>query len=398
VGLENRRPVRLNRILIFSGDHDLLQLVNDKTSVILTKKGMTELEEYNNDNFVEKMGFTPKQLIDYKGMIGDSSDNLPGIRGVGPKTAVKLIQEYQSLENVIANIDNLTGKLKELVQNDRDIALKTKYLATIKCDSQLDLDVMDTTYKGYDLNNLVRFYESVDFYSFIDRLDKQVTPEVKEDFFVHFNEVEKFSKEIIHEAWVSLELDEENYHKASVLGLGVYTDTNESYFFDSEHLKAEPVMAFLEAVNITKKVMDLKRLYVAFNYMGIKVQGFDFDLLLASYVINPSFASNSMTTLANNFMKTTLAFDETVIGKKGKTQTDMSLIANHALEKCRVLRKLEPKLLEKLEENNQRSLFKDIEIPLALILGNIELNGFKVDRSELVRIGTEFNRKVEELG
>jgi DNA polymerase-1 len=132
--------------------------------------------------------------------------------------------------------------------------------------------------------------------------------------------------------------------------------------------------------------------------LDIKVRGFDFDLLLGAYVVNPSFASNSLSTLADNFMKTTLAFDETIIGKKGKTQTDLNIIANHSLEKCRVIRKLEPKLLEKMKENNQMSLFQDIEIPLAFILGDIELNGFKIDRNELIRIGTEFNRKVEELG
>ena len=149
--------------LVISGDHDLLQLVDSKVTVALTKKGISELEYYNASNFKDLTGFEPTQLTDFKGLIGDSSDNLPGISGVGEKTAIKLLNEYHTLEGIITNVSNIKGKLSEKIEKDKDVALTTKRLATLCYDAVIDVTIDDTKYQKPDLSALRLFYEKVEF-------------------------------------------------------------------------------------------------------------------------------------------------------------------------------------------------------------------------------------------
>ncbi len=390
----------IDQIIIISSDKDLLQLVNDKTSVLLTKKGLSDLDEYNNDNFFEKVGFYPHQVIHYKGMVGDNSDNLPGIKGVGPKTALNLLTEYGTLEKVIENVEQLKGRLQEQVRADQEIALRTKELATIKCDCDIDVNIKDTFYQGYDLYNLIKFYESVDFKIYIDQLQKnnniKKDEETLNNIEIIINDIERFNQEKIEKAYIGLEIDQENYHRGNILGFSILTK-NTGFYFEPEYLKNEDIINFFEDEAITKKVMDLKRLYVALKYQGIEVKGVDFDLLLAAYIINPSFASNSIGTLASNFISTDIELDEVVFGKKGKANPETRVIAEHSLKKCQIIKSLEPILEKKLKEYEQWTLLVDLEMPLALVLGDVEISGFKLDEKVLDDIGAEFLKKELEL-
>lgn len=387
----------VDQIFVISGDRDLLQLVNDKTSVYLTKRGMTELDEYNNENFFEKVGFYPHQVVDYKGMVGDNSDNLPGIKGVGPKTAISLLRQYQTLENVIAHVDDLKGRLQEQVRADAEVALKTKRLATIKCDCDLDLNIEETKYLGYDLYSLMKFYESVDFNFFIDQLkvnDNTAKTNNLEGIEIKINDVNSFVQDKINVAFVSLEMDQENYHRGSIIGFSILTEKT-GYYFDSSYLKDEKIKAFFENGDITKKVFDLKKLYVALKYQGITVHGIDFDCLLAAYIINPSYATGDLGNIANNFIRCDLEFDGVIFGKKGTN--DVKIIAEHSINKAKVIALIEPIMEKHLQDNDQWTLLTDLEMPLAYVLGDAEMAGFKVDENVLDEIGSLFLTKEKEL-
>ena len=193
----------------------------------------------------------------------------------------------------------MKGRLQEQVRADQEIALRTKELATIKCDCDIDVNIKDTFYQGYDLYNLIKFYESVDFKIYIDQLQKnnniKKDEETLNNIEIIINDIERFNQEKIEKAYIGLEIDQENYHRGNILGFSILTK-NTGFYFEPEYLKNEDIINFFEDEAITKKVMDLKRLYVALKYQGIEVKGVDFDLLLAAYIINPSFASNSIGT------------------------------------------------------------------------------------------------------
>ena len=166
-----------DEIVIISGDKDLLQLVGNNVKVFLNKKGITDLEEYNETNFKDLMGFEAKQLTDYKGLIGDKSDNLPGISGVGDKTAIKLLNEYQTLENIIANVDKIKGKLSQTIKEEKEIALRTKMLATLELDAKIDIIEEETLLKKPNLMELRNFFEKLEFNSFLKKINFQTLDE-----------------------------------------------------------------------------------------------------------------------------------------------------------------------------------------------------------------------------
>ena len=220
-------------IRIITGDKDLLQMVNGPIRVFLTKKGVGELEEYNEENFKDKMGFYPNQIPDYKGLVGDSSDNLPGIKGIGEKTACKLLDDFKTLENIVNNASILKGKTQILIQEGASIGLKCKLLATLKKDIDLSFTLNDTLRKEPSYDKLVVFLKEMEFYSLLKRMDKIHVEENKNE-----KKDLEFSYEIatlnydftnFNETVIVPELFTNNEYNASFLGLGVISNT--SYVF-----------------------------------------------------------------------------------------------------------------------------------------------------------------------
>ena len=169
----------VDEIKVLSGDKDLLQLVRNNVHVTLTKKGITDLDDYTSQNFFEKMGFNPSQVPDYKGLVGDSSDNLPGIKGIGEKTALKLLSEYTTLENIIANANELKGKTKDLILEGQEIGLKCKYFATLKYDINLDFTLEDLKVQNPNKEELIEFYKELEFKSFLKKIDSESLEKIR---------------------------------------------------------------------------------------------------------------------------------------------------------------------------------------------------------------------------
>lgn len=399
--------------LVISGDKDLLQLVNDQITVALTKKGISELEYYTPDNFHELMGFRPDQVIDYKGLYGDDSDNLPGITGVGEKTAIKLLNEYNHLEDIIANCDNIKGKLGERIKMDQDLALKSKFLATLVTDAQIDLQLDETKYIVPNVKELRMFYEKMEFKSFIKRLDmnkasNQVVEvevptitQIKEVTY-NINDLSKFitfSKQVKLNSLIGIEveLDGLNYHKANLLGFCIVID-NEGFYFDKNYIYNEEIKSFLEKGNYKFIAIDSKKVYCTFIKYGIEINEFLFDVILCAYIIDPSLPNKDLKSIFECFMENKLPYFEEVYGKKSTLQIPSDeIIAKYCIDKTNIAINIKPLMEEKLTESNQLSLLYDIEIPLAKVLGKMEIYGFKVNKTRLEEIGLFLSDEIHDL-
>lgn len=393
-----------NDIYVISGDKDLLQLAKGNIKVCLTKKGITELDEYTEANFKEKMGIYSYQIPDYKGLVGDSSDNLPGIKGIGEKTALKLLDEYQTLENIISHEDELKGKVHEAVHTNKETGLKCKFLATIKTDCEVPFSMNEINKKEPNINALKEFYKELDFYSFLKKLEKEETvesveKETKETLindFIIADESTDFSK--LNETYIIAESFKENYYEDDILGISILSsDLNYKYFINSLVLyKNESLKTYLESEK-RKKTFDYKRLYVVLKKHSIIFNNVIFDGLLASYLVNPSFASDDFKKTIENFIATPLKYDDNVYGYKSKAQVQaIEVMAKHSINKCFYLKEAEPIILDKIKEFDQEYLF-NVEINLSKVLGDMELNGLKVDRDVLSKVGEDLTVKQKDI-
>lgn len=213
---ENNFEVR-----IVSGDKDLTQLASEKTTVLVTRKGVTDIEKYTPDHIKEKYGLSPEQIIDMKGLMGDASDNIPGVPGIGEKTAIKLLKQYHSVENLLESVDQVSGKkLQENLSTYKDQALMSKQLATIFRDAPIDIGLADINYQGANTEKLVSLYKELGFQSFLEKMDSSVQIEDQKLEEVEFEFVNEITEEILQQnSALYVEIIEDNYHYAPIIGL-----------------------------------------------------------------------------------------------------------------------------------------------------------------------------------
>lgn len=378
-------------IVIISGDKDLLQLVDKKIKVCLTRKGIGELEEFTENNFFEKMNIYPNQVVDYKGLVGDSSDNLPGIKGIGEKTASKLLLEYKTLEGILDNLDKISGKTKQLFIDNKEIGLKCKHLATLVSDAPLEINVEDLRTDKKKVDELIDFFKEVEFYSMIKKLDK---PQVELTSNVKIIEKEEdIPKSILeNDSYMIVEVFRSNYYNGELLGISLVNDTDE-VFLTKEVLKSPKVKEYLENEAYQKKTFDLKAAYVSLKKIGINLKGVTFDLLLAAYLINPSYASDDLKAVSSNFSENGLEYLDKVYGANTKMAIPFKEVyADYAAKKALVIKSLLPLVLEEIKKVKVEELLA-IELKLSLVLGDMEYNGLKVDLDHLEKIGESLNER-----
>ncbi len=376
-----------DKIYVISGDHDLLQLVNEKISVGLTIKGVGEIEYYTLDNFYEKLGFNPNQLIDYKGICGDKSDNLPGVRGMGDKTTVKLLNEYKTLENIYDNLDKLTLKQKELFLTYKDSAYMCKHLATLSKEAIIDFNKDDLFITPVDNSTLYEFYKKYEFHSLTKRLEKNITKEIKKREFEYCNDYSN----IKGKSYIVCEVFKKNYIKGEFLGLGIYN--NDKYYFIEKN-DISKVKDYLEN-NDEKYTFDFKMLYYVLKSNGIIINNVKFDLLLASYLVNPNYASDDFSEVIKNFSDENVLSYDTIYGMNTKMEIpSLDVIKNYSLTKCCLISEVYNDCIKKLEEFNCTYLY-NIELELSKVLVDMEMNGLYIDLDMLNTIGNEYKEKLE---
>ncbi|OOE13870.1 DNA polymerase I [Fictibacillus arsenicus] len=388
-------------VKVFTGDKDLLQLVTPDVEVVLTRKGITEVEAYTVEQVNERYGITPDQIIDMKGLMGDPSDNIPGVPGVGEKTAIKLIKEYGSVEKVLESIDQISGaKLKERLTENKDQALMSKELATITKEAPIGLGLEDTNYEGYENNSVFPLFKELGFQSLLERLggDEEILPEIEKEE-LNFQTVSFIDAEILQNpSALIVETLTEDYHKADIQGYAISNEKGTFYISSSLAEGSNEFKEWLEDDEKKKRMFDAKRAHVALKGQGIHLNGIEFDIQLASYLLNPSESLDEVADVAKQYGKLNVDSNEKVYGKGAKKKLpEEDILAEHLCRKAHAIFTLTDVLADKLKENEQSNLFYDLEMPLSLVLAKMEEIGVKVKADTLREMGTDLEAQLSAL-
>ncbi|MFB1080451.1 DNA polymerase I [Jeotgalibacillus sp. JSM ZJ347] len=384
--------------VVISGDKDLTQLASDKIRVDITKKGITDLEKYTPAHIEEKYGLTPDQIIDMKGLMGDSSDNIPGVPGVGEKTAIKLLKQFGTLEKVLESIDEVSGKkLKEKLEENKQLAEMSKKLATITTTAPVTVKLGELEKQEADYDQLTKLYKELGFNSLLDKLDgEEEEVELKE---IEWEEVTDFNQDQLpSHAELYVELYDVNYHTAEILGIAVHAD-KKTYFISPDHAAKSGVFKkWIEDEKVTKSVYDAKESIVAFDRLGMDLKGIDFDLLIASYVIDASEAADDFASIAKRHGADAVPTDESVYGKGAKKKVpEKDELMQHTARKAATIHAIKETCIRSLEKNEQLELFEKLELPLATVLAEMERTGVQVDIDRLKDMGVELKKRLDEI-
>ena len=387
-------------VKIISGDKDLTQLASDRVTVDITKKGITDVDSYTPEFIQEKYGITPERIIDMKGLMGDNSDNIPGVPGVGEKTALKLLHEFNTLEELLDSIDKVGGKkLKEKLEEHKEQAIMSKKLATIHRDAPIEIGVSDLEYNGYDGDQVIKLFRELGFNSLLDKVEGSEQKEDKPLEEISFKIVDEITEEMLtDEASLIIEVLDESYHKADIQGISLSNKNGNYYIPTKLALESTSFMNWAKDKAKKKTVFDAKKSIVALKWMGIDLQGIEFDCLIAAYILNPSDSTNDIAAIAKGKGITDVQTDEAVYGKGAKQRIpDEPVLAEHLVRKAVSLAKLKDLFLQELKENEQYELFTDLEMPLSIILAEMESTGVKVDIERLKAMGEELKEHLQEL-
>lgn len=387
------------KTVVISGDKDLTQLATASTTVCITRKGITDMELYTPAHIEEKYGIEPLQIIDMKGLMGDASDNIPGVPGVGEKTALKLLKEYGSVEHVYESLDGISGKkLKENLTNNEEQAYMSKQLATIEVNAPITIGLQDLSYSGPDEEQLTTLYKELKFTTLLEKMGV----ESAETEPVEAIEVETKHKlteaDLSEQMAVHLEMMDDNYLTSELFGLAM-TNGENVFYVPMNDLKQDVVLKKWLADSETKKfTTDAKALFAALAAIDIPVSGIDFDLTLAAYIVNPSLSFDDVSEAAASVGWNGIQKDEKVYGKGAKKAVSATEeIAQHAGTKAVAVWNLYETVSEKLRQNEQYELYHNLELPLAKILGKMESTGVKTDLDTLQTIGTELTSRLGHL-
>lgn len=380
------------KVSVYTGDKDANQLISSQTTIYRTVKGVTELDIYNEQTLLDKYGLKPDQFRDFLGLMGDSSDNIPGIKGVGEKTALKLLHQYGTIEGLQEHQDEIKGKMGEKIRAGMEDALMSKKVATILRDIPIDVDLEKATYQGYDYETLKSFYEKYDMNSLIKSMTTEAAPkkELKLEIVDHMPEITKDSA-------VYPSIYDTNYHRSIILGYGIYND-EQAYFISYENaLKDELFLAYLKDENKKKYGYDIKSAVIGSRWNGIEINGYTFDLSLASYVLEPAI-KEELKYVCTHFDYEGVQYDEEVFGKGAKKHIpEDDILASHIVSKAKAIYELKDVVTKELKDKNQYELYENIELPVTRILGEMEFAGTEIDLNVLKEMDTAFDETIEKL-
>ncbi|MBM7701243.1 DNA polymerase I [Metabacillus iocasae] len=387
-------------VKVISGDKDLLQLVSDRVTVDITRKGITEVDSYTPAFIDEKYGITPEQIVDMKGLMGDSSDNIPGVPGVGEKTALKLLKEHHTVEQLLESIDQVSGKkLKEKLEEHKELAIMSKKLATIFREAPIEVKVEDVSYEGHDNEKLAALFKELGFNSLLDKLGYEAE-EIHEEFEdMNYEIITSVREEMLttHSALI-VELFDENYHHADIIGFGIANETGNYFIPADTALESEVFLSWISDEQMKKVVFNAKKSAVSLKWKGINLKGVYHDVMIASYIINPSDSNDDLATIAKQKGYSQVQSDEAVYGKGAKRKVpEQDILAEHVVRKALAAYHLENQLTDELKANEQYKLFEDLEMPLSLVLGDMEHQGVKIDMNRLNTMGTEIGERLDEI-
>ena len=385
------------KVDVYSSDKDLLQLVDEFVTVNLLKSGMKEVRSYTPQFLVEETGLTHEQMIDLKALMGDASDNIKGVPGIGEKTAVKLLQDYQSLDNIYDSIDQITGSVKNKLLDGRKSAYQSKYLATILLDVPLGFTCDEICVEPIDYDALLEFFMKYEMNVFLKNVKKE-SKVAKETEYQEIDDYQKLEKVLKPGIAVYLEQSTSNYHRSELWGFGL-SNGKDNYFLEPDFaLSSIDFITFLGDAEIPKLTFDYKALIVALKWRKIVAKGFTYDMQLAAYLSNSRLGKEDFSTICQSFSYLDVRSDDAVYGRGAKKDLgDKSNYARHIAAKALAIYQLKDIIGADLKSKNQLSLLNDIEIPLSEVLADMEYTGIRVDLKELENQKTIFGARIKEL-
>ena len=410
-------------VTILSGDRDTFQLATDKVTIRIphTKGGKTETDLYNKEKIIEKYGIEPQQLIDVKGLQGDTSDNIPGVPGVGEKTALSLIQRYGSIENLYEKIENgeddLKGKQREKIVNNKELAFMSKTLGTINLQVPISDTLEDFKVEEWNKEKVLEIFKELNFKRYIDRFNllenNKGTENQEKELFKSVNKKEeeiiqliKEEQEIIFYFETKKNTLEENIIKEEIVGINIYNQKqNEVYNLNLNNNKILNFKEILEDEKIKKISIDLTKIYILLKQVGINIEGMHYDIAIASYILNPT--NNKLNI--DNLIEQYLNIDINEYTKSEDSGKQINLFDN--MEKEDINQEEKEKYMmyaysigkiknitsEKLKEVNSLDLFYNIDMPTVEVLSDMQWNGMYVDKEELEQFGKELTSKLETI-
>lgn len=376
------------KVYIYTSDKDYLQLIDENITIELIKKGK-DIKEMTPQTFKEEWGFEPIQITDYKGLRGDDSDNLKGIPGVGDKTAKQLISQFGDLESIIQNADTKTKVGRNIIEF-QDNGRICKHLAIIAKDQEIPIEVNETIYNGYKFNSVSEFANKYEFKSLVSKLPKLFKQEEKHNEKVDFCEVfDSNSIDFDDKIGIDVDIENVNYHDAVFNGLAFTTSSKTFYISKANLLKDEKLLSILKNPDIKKFAFDFKKVRYVLAKNNIEVNGLFFDLILASYLIDSSIKNDIESVL--NYYSIDISY-----------ATTKNLLFDDSTKQISIATSfysigLFEEIKEKLLARNQYELLVNIEQPLTIVLCDMELEGFPLDKETLLSFKTIYQEKLDIL-
>lgn len=387
---------------IFTGDRDYLQLVDDNIFVYLTKKGISEIKLMDNNAIFEDFGISPKQLIDVKALQGDSSDNIPGVKGVGEKTALKLIQEYGNLENLYKNLGKLKGKLKENLENEKDKAYLSRYLGEIYLNVPIDKNIEDFELKDVNLNEYIEKLENLEFKSIINKFFKDVKKDnsnsinhIIDSEVINFSEI--FDK-IKNDKSIAVKFfPDKEYIYREKFYIGVYSDYNKKSYICKEFNLED----FERLCNSDIKIVgyDVKEELFFLLKNNFEVNNYE-DVMILEYLVDSNKGNYDITKVSEELLHLEIIDLKERFGKGKNKKTffdlDEDIIVKYISQYVFAISELYSIFVQKVKENNLYSLYENVEKPLVKILADMEKTGVKVDKNKILELNEEYSKLADE--
>ena len=386
-------------VIIISGDKDLTQLASDNITVYYTRRGVTEVDHYTPEFINEKYGLSPEQIIDMKGLMGDKSDNIPGIAGIGEKTAIKLLAEYKTVENVLDNIDNISGKkLKERLAEGKEDALLSKELATIFTEVPVENKLEDLTFSE-NRSKKKELFEKLEFFSFLKKLaeNDDVDVDGKEEKELEIINADEKTELSFENSSLHIECFTEDYHNSDVVNIAVYEDENVYIFSEDNFFENKFVRNYLES-DAEKVVYDYKKILYIAKRNGISdIAGNVFDVKIAAYLLDVT-VKTELDKIVFNTLGNIIKSEEEIYGKGVKrTLPTNEILYPYLAQVVKSIFDLKEIQSARLKEENMDSLYKNIEIKVARVLANMEYEGIHVSKKALEDMSDELDERIKIL-
>ncbi|WP_368488715.1 DNA polymerase I [Clostridium sp. BJN0013] len=391
-------------VYIVTGDRDALQLATDSVKIVITKKGITQKEIYDRNSIIDNYGITPTEFIDVKGLMGDASDNIPGVPGIGEKTALKLIKEYKSIENVLQNIDNIKGKkVQENLKNYMKQAVFSKKLATIVTDVPIEMDLQSIESKEqYNAEGLRKLFEKLQFKSLIDKIPKveeqdkievesfQVECDIIDNLNKFHNFIDSLQSNDARDnlLYINFKVINENSYSKNYID-EIFVNIGEKNFeihikkiYDENKIKTvETAKMLFENPSLSKVSYDVKVPCSILHKIGIKLLGIEFDIKIAAYLMDPARTNYELPDIIKEYLGIEIS----------KEMEDCFI------KETLLFNRLYSILKEKISDSSMDKLLYEVEQPLTFVLASMECEGFKVDKNKLTEMEEKFKIEIDRI-